>query len=145
MSASDLLSRLDGVRQIGIGQYMTRCPAHEDRSPSLSIKDCDDGRVLLRCFAGCETENVLAAVGLSFSDVMPERISEEHFYTPVRQRIPPRDALTMLDHEALVVAIIGADILEHKQVDEETWSRLALAVNRINETKAYCAPARVGR
>ena len=142
---SSLLDRLERVKQTGSNRWIACCPAHDDRSPSLSIRECDDGRVLLKCFAGCETEDVLAAVGLSFSDVMPERIGEEHFHQSVRQRIPPRDALALLDHESLVVAIIGADILEHKEVDEATLSRLTQAVGRINETRAECTPAKVAR
>jgi hypothetical protein len=145
MMIEDLLSLLSGVRRTGDGRYIAKCPAHDDRSPSLSLRECNDGRVLVHCFAGCETEDVLAAVSLSFSDVMPERIEMKHSFPPLRQTIPARDALILLDHEVLVVAIIGADILEHRQVDEETWSRLGQAVNRINETRALCIPARVSR
>ena len=52
MSADALLSRLDGVKKTGHGQWIARCPAHEDRSPSLSIAEKDD-RVLVHCHAGC--------------------------------------------------------------------------------------------
>ena len=145
MSIETVISRLDGVRDTGPGRYLSRCPSHDDRSPSLAIKEEDDGRILLHCFAGCETENVLASIGLTFSDVMPERIGSDHAYKPVRNRISPRDALATLDHESLVVAIIGADCLEHKEIDDETWGRLGIAVNRINTMRAECAPARVGR
>ncbi len=140
-----LLELLEGVRETAPGRYIARCPAHDDRSPSLSIKDGDDGRVLIHCFAGCETENVLASIGLTFSDVMPERVAGDTPYKPVRNRISPRDALATLDHESLVVAIIGADILEHREVDESTWSRLAQSVARINETRAMAALAKVAR
>ena len=142
---SALIDALDAVRQTGPNRWIAKCPAHDDRSPSLAVSECDDGRVLVHCFAGCEPEDVLKAIGLTFSDVMPERVGEQHFYRPVRQRIPPRDALAMLDHESLVVAIIGADILEHKEMDEQTLSRLTKAVGRINETRAMCAPAKVSR
>jgi hypothetical protein len=50
-----------GGRKAG-GAWMTRCPAHDDRKPSLSIRDGDDGRVLARCHAGCEQERVIAAL-----------------------------------------------------------------------------------
>ncbi len=143
MSIDTLISRLDGVKQTGNGRYLASCPAHDDRSPSLAIKDGDDGRVLVHCFAGCETEDVLSAIGLTFADVMPERIGQDHAYKPVRNRISPRDALATLDHESLVVAIIGADFLEHKEIDGETWDRLGAAVQRINTTRAKCAPARM--
>ncbi len=143
MSIDTLISRLDGVKQTGNGRYLASCPAHDDRSPSLAIKDGDDGRVLVHCFAGCETEDVLSAIALTFADVMPERIGQDHAYKPVRNRISPRDALETLDHESLVVAIIGADFLEHKEIDGETWNRLGAAVQRINTTRAMCAPARM--
>jgi hypothetical protein len=51
----------------GASRWMAACPAHEDRDPSLSISELNDGKVLLRCFAGCETDDVLAAVGWTFS------------------------------------------------------------------------------
>ena len=41
---------------------MARCPAHDDREPSLSIRDADDGKVLVRCHAGCDQERVIAAL-----------------------------------------------------------------------------------
>ena len=80
MSIETLVSRLDGIKETGPGRYLSRCPAHDDRSPSLAIKDGDDGRVLLHCFAGCETEDVLSAIGLTFSDVMPVRIGSDQSY-----------------------------------------------------------------
>jgi putative DNA primase/helicase len=51
--------------------FMARCPAHEDRTPSLSGKAGDDGRVLLHCLAGCRTADVLSEIGLSFRDLYP--------------------------------------------------------------------------
>ncbi len=48
MSIEALLERLDGIKESGHGKYVARCPAHEDRSPSLAIKECDDGRVLMQ-------------------------------------------------------------------------------------------------
>jgi hypothetical protein len=52
--------------------WVCRCPAHDDRSPSLSIGVGSDGRALVVCHAGCETAKVLAAVGLRMRDLMPE-------------------------------------------------------------------------
>ncbi len=142
MSIDTLISRLDGAKETGARRYLSRCPAHDDRSPSLAIKDGDDGRVLIHCFAGCETEDVLSAIGMTFSDIMPERIGAEHSYKPVRNRVNVRDVLEALDHEALVVSIIGADIIKRKSLDEPTWQRLATAVNRIHSARAQAAPLR---
>jgi hypothetical protein len=51
--------------------YKALCPAHHDNNPSLSINEGDDGRVLIHCHAGCDPQDVLAAVGLTFADLMP--------------------------------------------------------------------------
>ena len=50
-----------------------RCPAHDDRRASLSITEADDGRVLLRCFAGCSVNAIVEAVGLEVRDLFPPR------------------------------------------------------------------------
>jgi hypothetical protein len=61
--APRILDRLEHVKQTGLRRWVARCSAHEDRSPSLSTRELDDGRVLLHDFGGCETEGVLAALG----------------------------------------------------------------------------------
>ena len=67
----NVLARLENVTGPRSGQYLARCPAHEDRCNSLSVKAGDDGRVLLNCFAGCAVENVVAALGLDLKDLFP--------------------------------------------------------------------------
>ena len=51
---------------------MAKCPAHEDRTASLSINTGDDGRVLIRCHAGCELDAILHAVHLERRDLFPQ-------------------------------------------------------------------------
>jgi putative DNA primase/helicase len=60
MTAESVAKGLGG-RKAG-GGWMARCPAHDDRDPSLSIRDGDDGKVLLRCHAGCDQRRVIAAL-----------------------------------------------------------------------------------
>lgn len=67
MRAHDFVARLSGVR--GSGPWTARCPAHEDTNPSLSVREAADGKILLRCFAGCSVEAVVAALGLSLGDL----------------------------------------------------------------------------
>jgi len=69
-SAEKLLEKLSGVKACGNG-WSALCPAHEDRRPSLSVNEGDDGRVLVKCHAGCTASDVCAAVGLSLADIMP--------------------------------------------------------------------------
>jgi hypothetical protein len=62
--------RFEDFQQNGRG-YKARCPAHNDTNPSLSISEGKDGRILIHCFAGCQTAVVLAKVGLRMADLMP--------------------------------------------------------------------------
>ena len=68
MTAAEFLSSLDGVRARGAGKWSARCPAHADRSPSLSVREGDRG-ILLKCFAGCATEEICAAIGINVADL----------------------------------------------------------------------------
>jgi putative DNA primase/helicase len=60
MTADTVAKALDG-RKAG-SAWMARCPAHEDREPSLSIRDAGGGKVLVRCHAGCDQQRVIAAL-----------------------------------------------------------------------------------
>lgn len=51
--------------------WSARCPAHDDRRPSLSLATGDDGRALLHCHAGCTPEQVVSSLGLTMQDLMP--------------------------------------------------------------------------
>lgn len=77
MTVADFLTHLDGVRE-GARGWIARCPAHPDRSPSLSVDEGDDGRVLVRCFAGCTAESITAAVGLTVRDLFSEKAIFPH-------------------------------------------------------------------
>ncbi len=72
MTAQDILSRLQGVKG-GHGQWTARCPAHDDRQNSLSVGEGKDGRVLLRCHAGCDVDKIVTALGLSPADLFPDK------------------------------------------------------------------------
>jgi hypothetical protein len=63
----NLVQRLH-ARRSGRG-WLAKCPAHDDREPSLSIDEGADGRALLKCHAGCQTNDVLAAIGLKPRDL----------------------------------------------------------------------------
>lgn len=76
MSIDTVLERLEGVKRAAGGSFIACCPAHDSVSrSSLSITEGDDGRVLLKCFAGCETSDVCAALGLELADLFPPKES----------------------------------------------------------------------
>ena len=90
-----VLSTLDKVKKSGKG-WLACCPAHDDRSPSLSIAEGDDGRVLLHCYAGCDTRAVVESAGLKMADLFPEGLSLE-----VRQQYQRRSLEAARDHARL--------------------------------------------
>ncbi len=70
----NVLGRLGNVRQEDGGHKAScPCPDHGrgngDRNPSLSVGADSEGNVLLKCFAGCPTEDVVSAIGLKMSDL----------------------------------------------------------------------------
>lgn len=64
-----VLAKLERAKSVGKGSWMALCPAHEDRNPSLSISEGRDGRVLLKCHAGCAVPAIVAAIGLTVGDL----------------------------------------------------------------------------
>ena len=72
MDIVQLLDRFEGVRGSG-GRWVARCPAHDDRQASLSLGMGDDGRVLIKCHAGCPTDAVVEALGLKMRDLFPAK------------------------------------------------------------------------
>ena len=79
IAVEQLLARLESVRRSG-DDWMARCPAHEDQTPSLAIGMGKDGQILLCCHAGCKTSAVLAGLGLTMADLRPDApaAGEEH-------------------------------------------------------------------
>lgn len=69
----NILDRLSDARRSPNGGWNARCPAHDDRHASLTIRAGRDGTALIRCHAGCDTAAVVAALGLKFADLYPDR------------------------------------------------------------------------
>ena len=76
--AEKFIERLQVCRPSGKGKWIAQCPAHDDRSPSLSIKEAEDGRLLIKCFAGCEAGDVIRATGLEIGDLFPDDMREDY-------------------------------------------------------------------
>lgn len=72
MSAAEaFVERLSKVLKTNSNRWQAVCPAHNDKSPSLSITEAQDGRVLIHCHAGCNPLNIVESVGLGLSDLFP--------------------------------------------------------------------------
>lgn len=139
-----LLARLDGVREAGNG-HVAHCPAHADRSPSLSVTQGSNGAVLIHCFGGCDPASVLAAVGLDLADLFPGRIRDE---SPEGRRIARREAvqagwaaaLGVLARESTLVAIAAETLRHGETLSAADVERVHVAANRIQDVREVLAP-----
>ncbi|MES2460015.1 MAG: DUF3987 domain-containing protein [Armatimonadota bacterium] len=78
MNVHDILSRLENVRGRGPAAWQARCPAHDDKQASLSIGIGKEDRTVLKCFANCATESIVAAMGLTMKDLFPDDGSQRY-------------------------------------------------------------------
>lgn len=130
-TAQKLLDRLQGVVETGPGRWIALCPAHADRRPSLSVRQLDDGRTLVNCFAQCETQHVLAAVDLTFADLYPADKLSGHRYAPVRRRLTQREFFQMLRAELMVVCLAAEHLADGIKLTELDRERLHQAADRV--------------
>ena len=120
MTALALIERLDHCRQTRESEWIARCPAHQDSSPSLTIKEETDGRVLVHCFAGCGALDVITAVGLEWSDLFPP--SDRNYRAEKKYHDKTVDEL--------VLEIAEADIAAGKVLSDEDADRELEAFRR---------------
>lgn len=129
-----LLPRLEKVQERGPGSWVACCPAHEDKSPSLSIRETADGTLLIKCFSGCSIEAITTAAGLLVRNLFPHDDRDD--YGPRRKvKAPPfpwRDAIRTLKEDLSAISI-GAALCAGEDLPEEDCMRLALAASRIRD------------
>lgn len=121
MSAQDLIDRLEFCRPAGNGKWIARCPSHPDKSPSLSVMEKSDGRVLIHCHAGCGAIEVLEAVGLSYDALFPETLDNY----PGRRIKAPRETI-----DSLVIEIAEHERRNGKRLNKNEVERYREALKR---------------
>jgi len=126
MKAVDVLDRLEQVTG-GKGKWMACCPAHQDKSPSLAIKEADD-RVLVHCFAGCETSDVIAAIGLNVGDLFYDKLAGGELTEGKKRRYED-----VLNSERFQVAIINSVERHERPLTAIERERRSLGKDRINK------------
>ena len=135
-----LLSRLQKVKGRN-GSWTACCPAHNDKGPSLAIREADDGRILLHCFAGCETLSVVQAVGMDMTDLFPPDNKRRDYPVEGKPRLKPAfyasDLIRILAFEALVVSICASDMRRGKTLSDDDNERLKVAQQRFEEVMHY--------
>lgn len=68
------------------GEYVAKCPVHADKTPSLGLATGEEGRALLVCRAGCETADIVAALGMTLDDLTPAQVRDRRRSGAARER-----------------------------------------------------------
>lgn len=87
MNIETFVTLLPGARRSGSG-WVARCPAHEDRRASFSVAQGQNGRVLVKCHAGCTVDSILDALGLRRSDLFDGDVVRDRLPRKPRQERP---------------------------------------------------------
>jgi len=127
MIAEKILDRLELVSEMGPGRWMARCPAHDDHTPSLSVRELDDGRVLIHCFAECEKVDIVSAVNMDLSDLFPDKPGSNK---PLSKPFPVADILRCLSNEVTVLMLFASDLAKDGNLNSETKARLLQSAAR---------------
>lgn len=135
MSADTLLEKLDAVRQVAPGRYRARCPSHDGKNRDvLSIAECSDGTVLVKCFQGCAALDVVRAVGLELSDLFPRvdwQQTGAHHARPRRPRVDWPAMIAACERDLLLVKIVLAEIARREAVNDIDAAACQAAATRV--------------
>lgn len=125
MSIDLLLSNLQQVKKRGDNCWIACCPAHDDSDPSLAIRLVNDGRILLKCFAGCSALEIVHSMGMEIKDLFPA--VEQYQYRPFAFALKERRELQVkkskLDHERLILDMASADRKAGKMLSQADLNR----------------------
>jgi len=123
-----LLSQLHNVKHTEHAQYIAICPSHNDKNPSLAIRETDDRKILLKCFAGCSAHEIVCAIGLSLNDLFPK---DSTYSKPTKNPFPAASVLRCIQTEAFIVVTSACNVANGMKLSNEDLQRLVIAASRI--------------
>ncbi|MFM8342189.1 MAG: hypothetical protein ACKN9F_08225 [Methylomonas sp.] len=129
---NSFLNQLHGVKQTGPNKWLARCPAHDDRSPSLAIRVADDDKVLVHCFGGCSVSEVLDSVGLELSDLFPKQTTNSKPQN--KPRFNASELIRLCVQESMILVVAISDCLAGKSLSDEDQARVERAVDTLMDT-----------
>jgi hypothetical protein len=143
MDIEELLQRLDKVKKTGPNKWQARCPAHPDKTPSMSIKLGDDGQtILLHDFGGCSISDICGSIGIELTELFPPR--ENDGWKPQEKPVKigtlkfgAIDALRCLASEANILLLLACDMAEGRVLSPEEIDRLTTSVSRLAVSLEY--------
>ena len=127
----EVLGLLSKVIQRQPGQWSARCPAHDDRGPSLSVRETSEHAVLLHCFAGCTVHDITTALSLNLADLFPLRESMTSKPKRIPRLLTASQAMQLLRQEAMLTLVAASNLAKGWSLTDQEYARLLTAVGRI--------------
>lgn len=115
-----LLSGLQKVERLSPGNHQARyracCPAHDDKNPSLSITLANSDAILIKCWSGCSTEEVVGALGMEMTDLFPD--TNKYHASPVKRPFSADQAAKVIASDAMTVAVAAAKLRKQEPLNQ---------------------------
>jgi len=137
VAVDSLLANLDKVKTVPgkhAGNWKACCPAHDDNTPSLAISETSDGEILINCWAGCSSLDVISAVGMEWDSLFPPNTD----YRP--ERVQRRDTrldrlitetlgyISASSHDQIIIDLARADAKAGVKHSDEDRLRIRQAI-----------------
>ena len=135
-----VLPLLAKVRRRQVGQWSACCPAHDDQSPSLSVRETAEGAVLLHCFAGCNVAEVVGSLGLEMSALFPPCERPANAPPRLARLLTQGQALEILGNEAQLVGLCAGNMGHGIALSDEDRARVLQAAGRIAFIRTAAMP-----
>ncbi|MEE9339939.1 MAG: CHC2 zinc finger domain-containing protein [Methylococcaceae bacterium] len=123
--------QLSKLRKTGEGKYLACCPAHDDKNPSLSIKETGDSKILLHCFAGCEVNEIVSALGLTLVDLMPKNPDFKKGIKP--PKFNKYELFDRLSFESTILLVAIRQLFNGQPLNNDDMARVRKAEITIDE------------
>lgn len=132
-----LLNALTDFKQKGKGKYVALCPVHNEKTPSLHIKELSDDRIIMHCFGcGANGVEICQSLNIDLDVLFPEKMPLEG-YRRERRPFNASEILSSLLHEATVLSIAASQIVHGKPLNKSDSERIELARKRIDGAVHY--------
>ena len=133
MIASEFISHLSGVQGRG-PRWRAFCPSHQTgkhTTRSLSILEADDGRILIRCFGGCDVHAITGALGLQLDDLFPTKHVGSK--TAIKKPFPVSEVVRALEPELVGAWKILRMVARGMPIDDKERIYAGKAAERCEE------------
>tara|TARA_R110000803_G_scaffold60838_3_gene120360 strand:+ start:7240 stop:7647 length:408 start_codon:yes stop_codon:yes gene_type:complete len=127
-----IIDCLEMVKVTGKDKWLARCPAHEDGSPSLALRQIDD-RVLIHCFAGCSAPDIMASMGLTLDDLFEEKFVPSN---GIKRPFPAIDILRAVKSDMVFLKLYAQKLKAGKMTSETDEKHLDFVTKRLTAAVA---------